>query len=182
MSEGIDVPLTIAAVTDSTDVDYGERGLQHQHQATSSDMPAVATSFRQAGYTLEHLTCLDLRQVEGVGAFRIDYQFNCTTGTVDRHVVQALVAEGQAATSIAAIFPSADWYEREVFDMHGVDVSGHPDLKRILMPEDYTGFPLRKDFVDEDPERHQMSGVVVEAESTGDATSGGESPEAESES
>ncbi len=154
--------LSLPNIAESTDVDYSERGMQHQHTAAAADMPAVAAAFRTAGYSLEHITCLDLRQVEGIGAFRLDYQFNPVEGPVDRHVVQAVVAEGQAATSIAGIFAAADWYEREVFDMHGVDVSGHPDLKRILMPDGYTGFPLRKDFVDEDPERHQLSGVVLE--------------------
>ena len=153
--------LSLPNVAESTDVDYNERGLQHQHTATAADMPAVAAAFRTAGYALEHITCLDLRQVAGIGAFRLDYQFNPVEGPVDRHVVHAVVAEGQSASSIAGTFPAADWYEREVFDMHGVDVSGHPDLKRILMPDGYTGFPLRKDFVDEDPERHQLSGVVV---------------------
>jgi NADH:ubiquinone oxidoreductase subunit C len=155
--------LSPAHVTQSTDIDYGERGLQRQHTAAVGDMPVVAAAFREAGYCLEHITCLDLRQVEGIGAFRIDYQFNPVDRPTDRHVVQAIVADGDSATSIAAVYAGADWYEREVFDMHGVHVTGHPDLKRILMPEDYTGFPLRKDFVDEDPERYQLSGVVVES-------------------
>ena len=154
--------LSLTDVTQSTDIDYAERGLQHQHTAAAGDMPAVAAAFRAAGYSLEHISCLDLRQVEGIGAFRIDYQFNPVDGPVDRHVVQAIVADGDSATSITAVYAAADWYEREVFDMHGVHVTGHPDLKRILMPEDYTGFPLRKDFVDEDPERYQLLGVVVE--------------------
>lgn len=169
-------------VSESSTTDYGERGLQHQHAAAAHDMPAVAATFREAGYGLEHITCLDLRQVEGIGTFRIDYQFNPVAGPVDRHVVHATVAEGQSATSIATVFASADWYEREVFDMHGVSVTGHPDLKRLLMPEDYTGFPLRKDFVDEDPARHQLSGVVVEPEPESDSpdtgAAGGQGSEA----
>jgi NADH-quinone oxidoreductase subunit C len=55
------------------------------------------------------------------------------------------VDEAQVPT-IVDLFPTADYLEREVYDMFGVVFDGHPDMRRILMPEDYVGFPQRRDF------------------------------------
>jgi NADH-quinone oxidoreductase subunit C len=54
--------------------------------------------------------------------------------------------EDARVPTVVDIFPTADFQEREVFDMFGVVFEGHPDLRRILMPEDYEGFPQRRDF------------------------------------
>ena len=48
--------------------------------------------------------------------------------------------------SVTGIWPTANWHEREAFDMFGIEFTGHPDLTRILNPDDFKGFPFRKDF------------------------------------
>jgi len=64
----------------------------------------------------------------------------------ERIRVKALYADGESAPSATGIWATANWLEREVYDMFGVQFEGHPDLKRILLPDGWKGHPLRKDY------------------------------------
>ena len=96
---------------------------------------------------LEDLTAIDERYRQQVP----DHQFTmvyhllsfATPGYI--RIKVPLVGEYPEVTSVTSIWPSAEWYEREVFDMFGIKFTDHPDLRRILMPADWPGHPLRKE-------------------------------------
>jgi NADH-quinone oxidoreductase subunit C len=64
----------------------------------------------------------------------------------DRLRLKVSIGEGETVPSVVSIWPAANWLEREVYDMFGVVYDGHPDLKRILLPDGWSGHPLRKDY------------------------------------
>ena len=97
------------------------------------------TKFRQ----LIDITAVDFPEKEQ--RFRIVYlllshEFNT------RVLIEFDISEGEKVPSLTKIFPSANWMEREVFDMYGIDFKDHPDLRRILTDYGFEGYPLRKDF------------------------------------
>jgi NADH/F420H2 dehydrogenase subunit C len=69
-----------------------------------------------------------------------------SAGTPQRYRVLCGVADGEKIPSVVDLWNSADWAEREVFDLFGIVFDGHPDLRRIQMPNTWEGYPLRKDY------------------------------------
>ena len=78
--------------------------------------------------------------------FAVSYHLLRVSDDPARVRVQAWVDDGEALDSLVPVYPAADWYEREAFDMFGIVFRDHPNLVRILMPEDWEGHPLRKDY------------------------------------
>jgi NADH-quinone oxidoreductase subunit C len=78
---------------------------------------------------------------------RFDVVYHLLSPKQNRRVrVKAEVAESEPVPSIVGIFPGANWYEREAYDLYGVFFAGHPDLRRLLTDYGFEGHPLRKDF------------------------------------
>ncbi|HEX2697343.1 MAG TPA: NADH-quinone oxidoreductase subunit C [Anaerolineales bacterium] len=78
--------------------------------------------------------------------FHVIYQLTSLTQNLSLQLRVPLNGSQPKVPTVAFVFESANWREREVMDMFGIEFDGHPDPRRILMPEDYNGHPLRKDF------------------------------------
>ena len=85
------------------------------------------------------------RQGQPASDFTVVYHLLSYDRNEDVRVKVALTGDNPSLPSVVDVYPSANWYEREVWDMFGVVFEGHPHLRRILMPETWTGHPLRKD-------------------------------------
>jgi NADH-quinone oxidoreductase subunit C len=100
---------------------------------------------QQAGYNfLEDVTAVDWYPSEP--RFQITYHILSHSLKERVRLVVRLASDDAAIDSIVSIWPSANFYEREIFDLFGVHFGGHPNLRRIMMPEDWEGHPLRKDY------------------------------------
>ncbi|REK18523.1 MAG: NADH-quinone oxidoreductase subunit C [Planctomycetota bacterium] len=96
---------------------------------------------------LVDITCVDyLNFRDATDRFGMVYAL-AGTESGERLIVRTFLNEPDLhVPSVVPLWEGANWLEREVFDMFGIEFDGHPDLRRILMPEEFTAFPLRKDY------------------------------------
>jgi len=115
---------------------------------------------------LAELTAVDyLKYPEARDRFGVIYGLLNTTSGERVFIKTALNEPDLTIPSACPLWKGADWLEREVYDMYGIVFAGHPDLRRILMPEEFTSFPLRKDYpLRGRGERHNFP-VLTRAES-----------------
>lgn len=120
----------------------GETTLQvrkeHLHEVLSFWKDTI-----QPGYEV----LMDLTGIDYLNPARTEIMYwlhNPTT--LARVRIVTLVKRDEALPSVVKLWAGADWYERELFDLFGIKIEGHPDLTRILMPDDWNGHPLRKDY------------------------------------
>ena len=109
------------------------------------EIVAAAHILRDAGYNfLEDVTAVDW--LPAVPRFQVSYHL-LSHKYKQRLRLRVLLDEASPAVeTITSIWPSANYYEREVFDLFGIRFDEHPNLRRIMMPEEWTGHPLRKDY------------------------------------
>ena len=115
---------------------------------------------------LVDVTAIDyLEYPQAIDRFGVVYLL-LNTATGERLIVKTFVnLPDPKLPSVYPLWHAADWLEREVYDMFGITFTGHPDLRRILMPEEFTAFPLRKDYPRQGRgERHNFP-VLTRAES-----------------
>ena len=124
-------------------------GLQFKTVIAPRDtFKAYLFELRQAGFKL-------LASVMGIDyleftefmpeRFAVVYQLVNITNA-ERIIVKVYVPDGEKLPSVTDLWGTANWHEREVYDLFGLEFEGHPDLRKILTPEDLDGHPLRKDF------------------------------------
>lgn len=106
---------------------------------------AACEAVKQAGYNFfEDVTAVDWYPSEP--RFQISYSILSHSLKRRLRIVIRLTEGDASLDSITGVWPAANFYEREIFDLFGVHFGGHPNLRRIMMPEDWQGHPLRKDY------------------------------------
>jgi NADH-quinone oxidoreductase subunit C len=90
------------------------------------------------------ITCIDRHPLEP--RFEVLYLLHSLERNERLKLKVTAGGTSPAVETVTGVWAGADWYEREVFDLFGVTFTGHPDLRRIMMPEGWDGHPLRKDF------------------------------------
>jgi NADH-quinone oxidoreductase subunit C len=130
-------PLNLEKVAEG---DYAKTGYHLEVAALPAQLPDVAQAMLAADCFLESFTAVDLNEACDLVYHFASFEELCRTA------VHVPLGKKKGMPTISHIYPGADWYEREVFDLFGIHFFNHPNLKRLLLPEDADFHPLLKDF------------------------------------
>ena len=124
--------------------DDAQRARADELRVRADEWRATAERLRADGFDfLQNLTAVDWIKQDRI---ELVYHLWSYARRQERVVKIDLPRAQPEAPSVADVWRAADWYEREQFDLFGVEFTGHPDLRRILMPDDWPGYPMRKDY------------------------------------
>ena len=128
-------------------LDITEFAGEHILHVKGQDILKVLTELKDDGFNfLADLTAIDNLTLGGFERFAVSYHL-LSHKTAERVTVKAYISEEKPSLpSVESLWKTADWQEREVFDLYGIKFEGHPNLIRIMNPDDYDGYPLRKDY------------------------------------
>ncbi|HEX7552795.1 MAG TPA: NADH-quinone oxidoreductase subunit C [Geothrix sp.] len=141
--EHIDAQLP-GAITDRHDF----RGDQTIVVAKANFLAVVELLHREGFQLLVDITAVDWPErpeTQGAGRFDVVYHW-LNLANQERLRLKVPVADGETMPTLAGLFKTANWFEREVFDLFGIRFEGHPDMRRLVTWDDFPGHPLRKDF------------------------------------
>lgn len=125
--------------------DFTKHGSHLDVLCRPDQVVSVAHLMDREGYFLEAISGVDWLDKQ---QFEVLYDYNRLGGEHCRVMVRTRVPRNEPVVpTISAIFPAADWHERETFDFYGIHFQDHPNLIRILLPEDADFHPLRKDYM-----------------------------------
>jgi NADH-quinone oxidoreductase subunit C len=145
--------MTADAVLNSLGKAFGEKLQQKTEFRGETSLTIAASDLRQiAKFCRDELSfdyLLDITSIDNYGEelrFEIVYHLYSMPRGVHLRLKLNVSEEVEAVETASDIWPTANWHEREIYDMMGIKFKGHPDLRRILMWDGYPFFPLRKDF------------------------------------
>jgi NADH-quinone oxidoreductase subunit C len=140
----------VAAAVEAFDADAVTAGKHDRGELTLEIAPAKIASicgflkYDQGFVRLSTVTAVDRYPAEP--RFEVVYHLHALEHKQRVRLKCRLSGTDPAIESVTSVWRSADWYEREVFDLFGIRFLGHPNLRRIMLPDDWEGHPLRKDY------------------------------------
>ena len=124
-------------------INFGQLYIEVSNEDLYSTILYLKTNEKCKYQQLIDITAVDFPEKEK--RFKIVYLLLSHENNL-RIMINVIIEENEKLPSITKIFPSANWMEREIFDMYGISFQNHPDLRRILTDYNFKGYPLRKDF------------------------------------